>query len=196
MATAEKTVGQSDALAQTQPIAARKSIPSDIPLFRALFGNVNWAWIWLIVRLYVGWQWLQAGWEKVTSSAWVGSSAGTALTGFIKGAIAKTTGDHPAVQSWYGTFLSKAVLPQAGIWSYFVAFGELLVGVGLIVGALTGIAAFFGFLMNFNYLMAGSVSTNPYLLVLAILLMLAWKIAGWWGLDRFIYALLLKNKSR
>lgn len=51
-------------------------------------------------------------------------------------------------------------------------------GVGLIVGALTGIAAFFGLVMNFNYLFADAVSTNPVLGVLALFVILAWRIAG------------------
>ena len=44
--------------------------------------------------------------------------------------------------------------------------------------------------MNMNYLLAGSVSTNPVLLVIAVLLMLAWKTAGWWGLDRWTLPIL------
>jgi thiosulfate dehydrogenase [quinone] large subunit len=40
--------------------------------------------------------------------------------------------------------------------------------------------------MNVNYLLAGTVSINPILFVIAILLMLAWKTAGWWGLDRWL----------
>ena len=42
-----------------------------------------------------------------------------------------------------------------------ITVGEILVGLGLIFGVLTGIAAFFGRLMNVNYLKAGTVSTNP-----------------------------------
>lgn len=196
MATVKNPAAHRDEITQSQSTSSQRKIPADIPFFKALFGNENWAWIWVFVRVYVGWIWLQAGLEKVTNPAWVGGDAGSALTGFIKGALAKTTGDHPAVQSWYGTFLSKAVLPQSSIWSHAIAFGEVLVGIGLILGALTGIAAFFGFLMNFNYLMSGSVSTNPYLLVLAILLMLSWKISGWWGLDRWIYPVLGKLRNR
>jgi thiosulfate dehydrogenase [quinone] large subunit len=82
--------------------------------------------------------------------------------------------------------LKFAILPYTGFWSYVVAFGEVLVGLGLILGVFTGIAAFFGFFMNMNYLLAGSVSTNPVLLFLFIFLVLAWKSAGWWGLDRWI----------
>lgn len=40
--------------------------------------------------------------------------------------------------------------------------------------------------MNWNYLMAGSVSTNPLLLVGAILLIVAWRVAGYYGLDRYL----------
>ena len=153
---------------------------------RALFGDVRWAWIWLILRVYVGWQWASAGWEKVTSAAWTGAQAGTALTGFVKGALAQAVGAHPAVAAWYGWFLQHLVLPYAVTWSYAVAWGELLVGVALILGLFTGIAAFFGSFMNTSYLLAGTVSTNPVLLAIATLLVLAWKTAGWWGLDRWL----------
>jgi thiosulfate dehydrogenase [quinone] large subunit len=158
---------------------------TDPPFTQALFGKVMWAWIWIIPRLYVGWAWLKAGWGKLNNPAWVGAQAGTAITGFVNGAIAKTTGENPAVQSWYASFLQSSVLPHPGTWSYAVALGEFLVGVGLILGIFTGIAAFFGILMNMNYLMAGSVSVNPILLVISIFLVLAWKTAGWWGMDRW-----------
>jgi thiosulfate dehydrogenase [quinone] large subunit len=78
------------------------------------------------------------------------------------------------------------VLPHVAVWSHVVAFGETLVGMGLVLGAFAGIAAFFGILMNLTYLMAGSVSTNPILLTLSVFLVLAWKTAGWWGLDRWL----------
>ena len=158
----------------------------DSPVARALFADVRWAWIWLILRLYVGWEWLSAGWEKLHSATWVGSQAGVALTGFVKGALAETGGAHPAVQSWYAAFLQNVVLPHVAVWSYVVSFGETLVGIALILGLFTGIAAFFGGFMNVNYLMAGSVSTNPILFAIATWLVLAWKTAGWWGLDRWV----------
>ncbi|MEZ4766825.1 MAG: DoxX family membrane protein [Caldilineales bacterium] len=158
----------------------------DPPVARALFGDVRWAWIWLILRLYVGWEWLNAGWGKVNNPAWVGGQAGAALTGFLNNAISQTTGAHPTVQVWYAWFLQHVVLPNASVWSYAVSFGELLVGIALILGLFTGIAAFFGSFMNINYLMAGAVSTNPILFSIATLLVLAWKTAGWWGLDQWV----------
>lgn len=158
----------------------------DPPIAQALFGSIKWAWIWLIIRLYAGYEWFSAGLSKINSPAWTGDNAGAALSGFVNGALQKTSGAHPDVQGWYATFLRDIVLPNAGLWGRMVAFGELLVGAALILGIFTGIAAFFGGFMNMNYLLSGSVSTNPVLLAFAVLLVLAWKTAGWWGLDRWV----------
>ena len=151
-----------------------------------MFGSTKTAWFWLVVRLYVAWAWLQAGWDKVHSAAWVGDKAGTALTGFINGALAKTSGPHPDVQAWYAWFLSHAVLPHVAAWSHAVAWGELAVGIGLAVGMLTGVAAFFGAFMNLNFLMSGAVSVNPALGVLSLGIVMAWKVAGYIGVDRWL----------
>ena len=153
------------------------------------FSDTRSAPLWLIVRLYVGYEWVTAGWEKVINPAWFGTNAGAALQGFIKGALSKTSGAFPDVQSWYASFLQIMVLPHVVLWSNFVAVGEVLVGVGLILGVLTGIAAFFGFFMNWNYLMAGTVSVNPQLLILSLGLMLAHRVAGYWGGDRYVLLL-------
>jgi thiosulfate dehydrogenase [quinone] large subunit len=156
------------------------------PVARSMFGDVRWAWIWLILRLYVGYEWLSAGLGKLGNPAWTGDKAGTALIGFVNGALEKTGGAHPNVQGWYADFLRGIVLPHAATWGYFIAAGETLVGIALILGIFTGIAAFIGSFMNVNYLLAGAVSTNPILFVIATWLVLAWRIAGWWGLDRWI----------
>ncbi|MFN8424623.1 MAG: DoxX family membrane protein [Anaerolineae bacterium] len=162
------------------------------PIARFLFADARMAPLWTIIRLYVGYEWLTAGWGKWTNPAgvWVGAKAGAAVTGFINGALAKTAGEHPDVSGWYATFLQRVALPNAVLFSYLVTFGEILVGLALILGLLTGIAAFFGGFMNAHYLFAGTVSTNPMLLLLAVLIVLAWRIAGYWGLDRWALPLL------
>jgi thiosulfate dehydrogenase [quinone] large subunit len=163
---------------------------SEPPAAQAIFGHVRWAWIWLLVRLYVGWTWVQAGWGKWHDPTWTGSQAGTALAGFVDHAITLEGGAHPAVQGWFGWFLQHVVLPNTVPFSYLVSTGELLVGIALILGMFTGVAAFFGSFMNMNYLLAGTVSLNPVLFGLEVLLVLAWRTAGWWGLDRWILPLL------
>lgn len=156
-----------------------------VPLIHFLTRDKRSAVLWLLIRLYVGYEWLIAGWEKVMNPVWFGSQAGPAVKGFVAGALLKTGGQYPDVSGWYASFLQSAVLPNALVWANLVAVGELLVGLGLIAGFLTGIAAFFGFFMNLNYLLAGTVSSNPQLLVLALLLMAARYVAGYWGLDRY-----------
>jgi len=161
-------------------------IIDEAPWAKFLFNNPRASWIWLVVRIYVGWDWLSAGWEKIHSSIWVGPNAGGALSGFINGALSKTSGANPNVQGWYAAFLQHIVLPHANIWSHAVAYGELLVGIALIVGIFTGIAAFFGLFMNLNYLLAGTVSINPILFTLSIGLIMAWRIAGYIGVDSYL----------
>ena len=158
----------------------------DSPFARALFGDVRWAWIWLILRVYAGYQWLSAGWGKLHTATWTGNQAGVALSGFVNGALTKATGTHPDVQGWYASFLQNLVLNHVSFWSYLVSWGETLVGIALILGIFTGIASFFAAFMNVNYLLAGAVSTNPILLIIEVFLILAWKTAGWWGLDRWV----------
>ncbi|MEX1087455.1 MAG: DoxX family membrane protein, partial [Candidatus Paceibacterota bacterium] len=127
-----------------------------------------------------------AGWGKVTSESWTGAEAGSSVAGFVSGALEKTSGSHPDVAGWYAWFLENVVLPNAEVWGYMIAYGELLVGIALIIGLLTGIAAFFGLFMNLNFMLAGTVSSNPVLFTLAIGLVLAWKVAGHWGVDRWL----------
>ncbi len=152
---------------------------------RLLFGDTRFSWVWLVLRLYVGYEWFMAGYEKVINPAWVGDQAGTAIQKFLEGAVAKSTGAHPAVSGWYSSFVSGVPLQHPVFWSYVITYGEILVGIALILGLFTGIAAFFGAFMNLNFMFAGSTSSNPILALCGLFLILAWRNAGWVGLDRW-----------
>lgn len=148
-------------------------------LVRYLFETTRSAWLWTIVRVYLGWQWLKAGWGKVQNDAWM--VHGGALKDFLDGALERTP------YGWYATFLEWLRDSGNYVWfAKFVAVGEVLVGIALILGVLTGFAAFGGALMNFNFMLAGTVSTNPVMFLLAALLMLAWKVAGHYGVDYWL----------
>jgi thiosulfate dehydrogenase [quinone] large subunit len=151
---------------------------------RYFLGTSGPAALWFVLRMNVGAQWLLAGWEKIQSPAW--GTSGTALKGFVAGALAKSTGSFPSVQGWYANFLHDFVLPNVGFFSFLVSWGEVTVGLGLLVGALTGIAAGFGVLMNLNYLLAGTVSINPVLGMFGLFLVFAWRAAGYIGLDYWL----------
>lgn len=153
--------------------------------------NSTWATaIWTLLRVYLGWNWLSSGYGKLfgaQSAVWVGNKAGVAVTGFLHGALSKTSGPHPDVQWWYAWFVQHLALPNAKVFSYMVATGEFLVGLGLIFGAFTTIALIAGIFMNLNYLFAGAVSVNPIFLIEEVILLWASSAAYYWGIDRFLY---------
>ncbi len=160
---------------------------ADPPFAQSLFNSPKWSLLWVIARLYVGYSWLTSGIGKLSNPAW--TQTGEALKGFWERAVAIP--DAPArpliAFDWYRGFLQSMIDAGAYTWfSKIIYIGEILIGVALILGLFTGIAAFFGGFMNWNFMMAGSASTNPVLFTLSILLVLAWKTAGWWGLDRFL----------
>jgi thiosulfate dehydrogenase [quinone] large subunit len=155
-------------------------------VLEALFHNVTWSWVWLILRLWLGVEWVLAGLSKIGNPAWTGSEAGAALIGFIHGLLDRTSDSTSTVQSWYTGFLEGTILPNAALWSNLIAWAELLIGVILVLGFFTWIASFLSGVMSFNYLLAGVIGLDPYMLLVAILLLLAWRTAGWLGLDRWM----------
>jgi thiosulfate dehydrogenase [quinone] large subunit len=167
-------------------ITRKGYVVQDPSLVRKLL-NDRWAGlVWLPVRLWLGYQWIQASMHKLADPRWM--QTGEALKGFWLNAVKiPQTGQPPIAFDWYRFFLQMMLNAQAYTWfAKLVSVGEFLVGVALIVGAFTGIAAFFGGLMNWNFMMAGSASTNPLLFVAAVGLILAWKVAGTIGADFFL----------
>lgn len=139
--------------------------------------NDKFAILWTIVRLYLGWQWIQSGWGKITG--------GFDATGFLKGAIAKAEGERPAVQGWYASFLDTFALPNVGLFNILIPWGEFLVGLGLILGMFTTIALFGGAFMNLNFMLAGTVSTNPIMYTMAIVLLVMGSATYRYGVDYY-----------
>ncbi len=164
-----------------------KEIPES-PIAKFLFSDTRMAIVWLVLRVYLGIQWLQAAQHKLTDPAW--TQTGAALKGFWVAAL-KTDPKPVIAFDWYRQFIQFLVDTQSYTWfAKLVVIGEVGVGVCLILGAFVGIAAFFGGLMNWNFMMAGSASTNPFLFAIAIVLILAWKTAGYYGLDRVLLPVL------
>ena len=146
--------------------------------------------IWLPLRVWLGWQWLDAGLHKVTNPAW--TKTGEALKGFWMNAVAIPEGGRPAIAfDWYREFLQFLLDIDAYTWfGSLIAYGELLIGIALILGAFTGIAALAGGFMNWNFIMAGSASTNGLLFAISVGLILAWKVSGYIGADYFLLNLI------
>lgn len=163
----------------------------DPGIVRLVFGSTWLAPLWLVARLYLGYQWLLAGSHKVWGAdRWIAvpGADGLALKGYWERAVAIPEQGSPPIRfDWYRDFLSFMLDHGWYHWfSWVIAIGEVAVGILLIVGAFVGIAALAGAFMNFNFMLAGSASTNPLLFLIAVLVLLGWKAAGWIGVDRWL----------
>jgi len=164
-------------------------------LARFLFTSPAAAPIWLVARIWLGYQWLHAGWEKIsgtdggwhltmTSQSWLKSSAG--LKGFAGYALANAKGPHAAVNyGWYAAFL-RWITHSGGFLAPVIALGEFVIGAALILGLFTGIAAFFAGMLTMSFGLAGVAGVNPLFFLVEVSLVLAWRNAGYYGLDRFV----------
>lgn len=152
-------------------------------LVKKLFNNPLAGLLWLPLRIWLGYQWIEASSHKIGNPAWV--QTGEALKGFWTAAVQIPANGRPAISfDWYRAFIQMMLDAQAYTWfAKLVAYGELLIGIALILGAFTGLAAFISGFMNWNFMMAGSASINPMLFTVAVLLILAWKVSGYLGAD-------------
>jgi thiosulfate dehydrogenase (quinone) large subunit len=168
------------------PVTRSNHVIQDPTIARFLFSDRRASWLWLVARIWLGAQWIDASLHKISDPAWV--STGAAIKGFWTNAVKIPETGRPLIAfDWYRDFIGYML--QNGWYGFFgklVAYGEFLIGVALILGAFVGVAAFFGAFMNWNFIMAGAASSNGLLLVLAVLLIMAWKVAGYIGADFFL----------
>jgi len=153
-------------------------------LFRSKAASV----LWLVARLWLGYEWLNAGYQKLwgseKSAFWYGGGAG--VKGFSTAGIAgSATGKGGASYGWWAGFLHNFVIPNSSWIAKLVTLSELAIGVLLILGLFTGAAAFAGIGLNLIYMFSGSAGVNPAYAIVSLFLILTWRNAGYFGLDRF-----------
>jgi thiosulfate dehydrogenase [quinone] large subunit len=173
----------------------KSTVVADPAIARFLFSDTRMALVWLLVRVYVGWAWLEAGWHKVQDTGATSNYMidGAGILAFWKriAAVPAPPAKPTITYDWYRGFIQWLVdIHAESFMGKVIALGEVAVGLGLIFGAFTGIAAVSGAFMNLNFMLAGSASTNPVLLLLGFAIALAWKTAGYIGLDRFLLPIL------
>jgi thiosulfate dehydrogenase [quinone] large subunit len=175
----------------TEPAVADAIVPKKEQLrptdwlFRSNYASV----IWLVVRLWLGYQWLDAGYQKIWGSEkmvfWYGGGAG--VYGFAKAGVSANQTPMGAVGfGWWAGFLHNFVMPNAAWIAKMISLGEIAVGIGLILGLFTGIAAFAAVSLNFTYMMTGTAGVNPLYALAGVGIALAWRNAGLLGLDRYV----------
>jgi thiosulfate dehydrogenase (quinone) large subunit len=143
-----------------------------------------------VIRIYLGYAWMTAGWGKITG--------GFDAAGFLKGATGNPVvgPDGGVVFGTYVSFLKGVALPNVELFNVLVPWGEFLVGLGLLLGCLTTAAMFFGLVMNFSFLMAGTVSHNPTDILMGVIILTAGFNAGRFGLDYYVVPFLRKTFNK
>ncbi|WP_147098920.1 DoxX family protein, partial [Salisediminibacterium halotolerans] len=82
-----------------------------------------------VLRIYIGWQWLTSGWDKVFGPE------GFDASGYLQGVV----GNEEVMEQYptYHAFIENVALPNSDLFSFIVAWGgEIFVGLGLIAGML------------------------------------------------------------
>ena len=119
--------------------------------------------ILLPLRLFIGLGWLRSGVEKMIDPAWQ-SRAG--LLDFF----AEQIGAGHVVFPFYLTLMEGPFTEYAGVMTSLIVVGELLVGLGLLVGLFTRPALIAGLFMNLNFVLAGSVNPSAFYIIIQLVL--------------------------
>jgi len=184
--------GPSESVDLLAPSAARFGLagmedPQRLRVSDWLFRSHQASVLWLLVRIWLGYQWISAGYQKIwgseRSAFWFGG--GTGVKGFATAGVAGSTAGKGtgASYGWWAGFLHNFVIPNSAWIGKFISLTEILIGVAILLGFLTGAAAAAGLSLNLVYMFTGSAGVNPMYGILSVLLVLAWRNAGWFGLD-------------
>lgn len=150
------------------------------PLVRAsaLRASTISTWVLLPLRLFLGVTFVYAGLQKLTDPQYFKASApgyiAKQITGFANG-------------SPIGGFLLHVAVPHAALFGALVAYGELAIGLGTLVGLLVRPAACFGALLSLMFFLSASWRVHPYFYGADIVFLFGWvtlllagPLAGGW----------------
>jgi thiosulfate dehydrogenase [quinone] large subunit len=136
-------------------------------------------WTLCLVRVITGWLFLQYGWfNKLQGGTFISDMPQT---------LQKMAGD--SAFSFYRPFLEQVAIPHAHLFALLVAWGETLLGVSLVLGALVNLASLLGIFLMLNIFLA-SGSWEAALYGALFLVFLRWSAGSRWGLDSLLALLL------
>jgi thiosulfate dehydrogenase [quinone] large subunit len=160
----------------------------ETPVVKAgAMARLKWAWgerrnemAMTGLRWTIGLLWINSALGKLSNANFAASFKST-NTGFAS----KTP------FGWYGDFLKGFVIPNADWFGWFLAYGELFVGIAFVLGLLTHVGAVAGFFMNVNFWLAsgyagGSTGSVNILMATVAVLVLVSPGAKWFTLDRWL----------
>jgi thiosulfate dehydrogenase (quinone) large subunit len=134
------------------------------------------------LRLFLGVTFVYAGIQKLTDTQFLAPQA----TGYIGRQITTFAAGSPL-----RTLLLTMALPHAALFGSLVAWGELAIGIGALLGLLFRPAAFFGALLSLLFFLSASWRVHPYFYGSDIVFLFAWLTlllvgpvaGGWFALD-------------
>jgi thiosulfate dehydrogenase [quinone] large subunit len=157
-----------------------------------MIGSQRWI---AVLRIVVGAWFLKAVSTKL-AIAWVDGvlpypAVSARFLGFHPKRVGEFAAGNPVL--WYKDFLEGSVVPNAKFVATLQAYGEVAVGLGLVVGFLTGLAALVGLFMALNFGLATqwmSFGQQGFhlLLVTSMLIFLCARAGRRWGVDGWLLA--------
>jgi thiosulfate dehydrogenase [quinone] large subunit len=135
---------------------------------------------WLAMRFWLGIMWAQAGWSKLwgAENAYFLHNHGVGVASFASHGV-------PAY-SWWGSFLLDFVVPNASWIGVLVAVAEFCVGIALVLGLFTRLAALGSLVLLFTYVMSGTASVCAFYGLFAIVILATWRTSSWIGVDGLV----------
>jgi thiosulfate dehydrogenase (quinone) large subunit len=147
------------------------------------------ALVWTAMRVWLGVMWIQAGSAKLWGAEAAGflHNNGAGVAGFAAHGT-------PAY-SWWGTFLHGFVVPNAGAIGVLIAVSEFAIGIALVTGLFTRVAALGSLALLFTYVMSGTASVSAFYALFAIVILVMWRTASWIGADGLIAGYRLRHPN-
>lgn len=146
-----------------------------------------------VLRIVVGIWFLKAVWTKLTLAYVAGVIPYPAVSprflAFHPKRVAEFAADNPV--GWYKDFLKDTVLPHASQFATLQAYGEVVVGLGLVLGLFTGLTAAIGLVLSLNYGLATqwmSFGQQGFhlLLITSMVIFIVTGAGRLWGLDELL----------
>src|SRR5436309_961462 len=145
-----------------------------------------------LLRVVVGAWFVKAVWTKLTIATGVipYPTVSPRFIAFQPKRVAEFAAGNPI--GWYKDFLETTVLPHAALFATLQTIGEVAVGLGLLFGIMTRLAALVGLFLTVNFSLAtvwmGVFAQQGFhlMLVTSMVIFLVTGAGRVWGVDRWL----------
>lgn len=137
----------------------------------------------VILRVWIGYYFLQQGTRKFLhgfpNSDWIGRQIGNLAT--------------IDIYSWYRSFLITVVNPHHVLFGYLITWGEIMVGLCLLLGLFTRFSSLIGLFMVLNFYFGpgmakgGATLAQQQTFIVTLVVFILSNPGQTLGLDRFLF---------